>query len=284
MESIMLLCQDEQIKRRLHVCMLVKDMTVEVKLREKYEYLLKEAAHDDVKERQLIRENFEKLFDAHLTLPGLNEENIEELLISFLEMSKDKYVEQLEAKEVKNPPSSPTVPQPENRISDDPETDFADETELPSEDVSDIAETEEIENEIIEKEEVEKRVKEEEKPADIQAKQIYQPIKFSDAEKAAIIQEAQKFKEPYKNYWSPRSLKRLTTQFLLVRSLLSRHGWDKVTTEAIIATILHLQGFESKPGSGSTRPIPENDQRREIIRMVVWKPVEEPTGNTCGTT
>ena len=104
MESIMLLCQDEQINKRLHVCMLVKSHTVEVKLREKYKYLLEDVVYEKEKER-LIRENFEKLFDAHLSLPDLKEGKVGEVLRSFLDKlvtdnkKEEKVTEKEEEKE-----------------------------------------------------------------------------------------------------------------------------------------------------------------------------------------
>jgi len=248
MESIMLLCQDEQINKRLHVCMLVKSHTVEVKLREKYKYLLEDVAYGKEKER-LIRENFEKLFDAHLSLPDLKEGNVEEVLRSFLkklvtddEKEKGKGGEGGgEGKKESSPAHLLTPPHPGP-------------TEPSGSEPSEGAP-------VVPPSPPKTSPREPTKPTGSEP-----PVKqsvLSGKEREDIIEEAKNFVEPYKNYWTPRSLKRLTTQFLLARSLSKENDTRKIT-----ATILHLQRFSHKNKDETW--FPDESRASEIIRMVVW--------------
>ena len=266
----MLLCKDEQIEKRLHVCMLVEERTVEAKLWDKYKYLLKEPDNKKSHEYQrLIRENFEKLFDVHLTLPGLKAGGVEDVLLSFLELPKEEYQRlSFEKRQADENELSESATHGDNTTPSFTEQ----ETGTGVNSIYGHLEAEIVENS-------QTLQNESSEPT---SESTYEPIRLSDNEKVTLILVIEKFDEPYENYMSPRSIQQLITQFLLARSLLrnlcvddeGRAKYEMPETQEIMATILKWQGFQ--PKSGYNPPIIHNEYQLNIIHMVVWEQAEKP--------
>ncbi|MEL6328346.1 MAG: P-loop NTPase fold protein [Planctomycetota bacterium] len=105
-ESLRVLLEDDAVRERLRVVMLVDEEALEHALKKKYESRLEDRPH---RERALVDENIEKYFIAHLRLPELGEDELGEV------------AEALTGSIVREPESSPP---PETSADDDQPTDW----------------------------------------------------------------------------------------------------------------------------------------------------------------
>jgi hypothetical protein len=86
-ESVKMLLEDKAISRRLQVAVLVEEDVLQHAIWEKYHKLADKAASDILKTgytgSRIVRENFEKLFTAHLRLGSLSAKDVSEMVARF---------------------------------------------------------------------------------------------------------------------------------------------------------------------------------------------------------
>ncbi len=99
-ESVTLLLDDDQIKQRMQVAMLVEEDALETSLIQKYEHLWSSVDEADRsrKQRQIVTENKEKIFLSHLRLPLTSEAELRKLFRRYMAHESDEFspVEQRE--------------------------------------------------------------------------------------------------------------------------------------------------------------------------------------------
>jgi hypothetical protein len=86
-ESIKLLVEDREVSRRMQVVMLIEEDILNRAILKKYE-VLRDASKGPQRSKKftaenILRENCEKLFSAHLRLPPLSREEVRDILFSF---------------------------------------------------------------------------------------------------------------------------------------------------------------------------------------------------------
>jgi len=247
-ESIMLLCKDERIPERLHVCLLVEYEILKEKILDKYKQLKSSYSNE-----RLVRENIEKLFDAYLRLGSIK--NLQKLFDGIIQAKK---------------PDSPEPP-PDTTTKDDNHT-FTDEQ----------SSGESTEREKQKKKTPAKPIPgsppEDGKPEQSPPKPEKNETQITQDEKDAILKAALKLYSPPTeyddDYWTPRAVRHLEMKYRLAHTII-KHVDENLIDETItyknnyiINAILEKSGFTRKDGKEVSETTLNNTTFQEIIDMV----------------
>lgn len=186
-ESTMLLLDDREIKKRVQIVMLVEERAVRTALEQKYKHLWqrKEPNNEDTPE-QILRENMEKIFLAHLRLPELTAPELKEVIGSYIGMVE-----------------SPEKAGEDNNRGSQADSVAKDETRMDSSDP-----TQQVE---------ETSVHQQDRIFDIQTELVW-----SDHEKEVFSKIVPKLKAAaYSGRWGPRAIRSLMFRYQMARSILS---------------------------------------------------------------
>ncbi|MGL6194485.1 MAG: P-loop NTPase fold protein, partial [Thermoguttaceae bacterium] len=290
-ESIQLLCREKVLESRLQVCMLVEERTLEKKLEEKYRSLLpslegiNKADHLNPRIReycrslkQLVSENIEKIFDAHIRLDKIPNGDLPELfdgMISPLETKNnidraeiiiEKYISQSSETSDQNSDAE----SPDNRHDQDSDNN----SQSPSyenQSIDSDSPTIEAEEDFVYElgaggsgdggSEAETQQK------NTNSKSI--DVSITPNEKSLISCFAyKKFKFP-EGYWTPRAVQHITMQYQLARTIWTKVNKTQPTEEEIVQIIYWIlkkrNPISQVPIPGEIKPV-----LAEIINMVIW--------------
>ncbi|MGL6196939.1 MAG: P-loop NTPase fold protein [Thermoguttaceae bacterium] len=287
-ESIQLLCRENDLGDRLQVCILIEERTLSKKLEEKYHSLL--PSLEGVNKagnlrkyrktvKQLVSDNIEKIFDAHICLDKIPEGDLPKLFEGMILPQDVKYNFDRAESIVKEgyTQHSETIAE-KGDIEPDNQDNLAEE-ELPSViHTHDGSPTPVLLPEKDDEDEEDKE-NEEDDGEDKDNKDDAESIntRITADEKSLITYLAnQKFKFP-DGYWTPRAVQYVTKQYQLARTIwakvkdvMPKYKDKKDITEKEILQIIYSILNKRNPITQLKAPSDIDLVLVEIINMVIW--------------